>query len=105
VNNDIELTTKTEDRETYLFRLYVAGLTPRSVSAVRNIRTICSKYLEGRSQLEIIDIYQQPHLASEAKIMAIPTLVRISPLPERRFIGDLSITERILAGLDITKGV
>ncbi len=85
----------------YLLRLYVSGMTPNSIRAIENIRQICAEHLEGRYQLEIIDIYRQPIFAKEGQIVAAPTLVKELPPPLRKFIGDLSQTERILLGLDI----
>jgi circadian clock protein KaiB len=87
----------------YVLRLYVAGITPRSARAVENIRRICEEHLAGRYDLEVIDIYQQPTLAEGEQIIAAPTLVRKLPLPLRKFIGDMSNTERILVGLDLKK--
>lgn len=85
----------------YVLRLYVAGKSPKSVNAIANIRKICEENLQGRYQLEVIDLYQQPHLAQEAQIIALPALIRQLPLPLRRIIGDMSNTERVLVGLDI----
>ncbi len=85
----------------YLLRLYVSGMTPKSLRAIENICRICAEHLEGRYTLEIIDIYQQPIFAREGQIVAAPTLVKALPPPLRKFIGDLSQTERILLGLDI----
>jgi circadian clock protein KaiB len=87
--------------ERYVLRLYIAGLTPRSTQAIQNIRKICEEHLEGRYDLEIIDLYQQPVLAEGEQIIAAPTLVKKLPLPLRRFIGDMSNTERILVGMDL----
>jgi len=87
--------------ERYVLRLYVTGMTPRSTRAVENVRTICEEHLHGRYDLEVIDIYQQPTLAKGEQIIAAPTLVKKLPLPLRRFIGDMSQTERILLGLDL----
>jgi len=87
----------------YVLRLYVTGLTPRSVSAVNNLRAICNEYLEGRYDLEVVDIYQQPLLARGEQIIAAPTLVRQLPLPVRRIIGDMSNRERVLLGLDLVR--
>ena len=84
----------------YVLRLYVTGTTPRSVSAIRNIREICDEHLKGAYDLEVIDIYQQPVLAKGEQIIATPTLLKKLPLPLRRFIGDMSNTEQILLGLD-----
>jgi circadian clock protein KaiB len=83
--------------------LYIAGTTPRSSRAVANIRDICKHNLKGRYELEVIDIYQKPALAQGEQIIAAPTLVKQLPLPLRRFIGDLSDTERILVGMDLTE--
>ena len=92
-------TAKTKGQ--YVLRLYVTGATPRSVRAIENIRKICEEHLKGRYELEIVDIYQQPTLAKGEQIIAAPTLIRKLPPPLRRFIGDLSDTERVLLGLDI----
>ncbi len=94
----------TAKRGVYVLRLYVAGKTPRSARAILNIRRICDEHLAGRYELEVVDIYQQPTLAAGEQIIAAPTLVRKRPLPLRRFIGDLSATERILVGLDLVRG-
>jgi circadian clock protein KaiB len=87
----------------YVLRLYVTGLTPRSVCAVNNLRAICDEYLDGRYDLEVIDIYQQPVLAKGEQIIAAPTLVKQLPLPMRRIIGDMSDRERVLLGLDLVR--
>jgi circadian clock protein KaiB len=85
----------------YVLRLYIAGTTSKSVRAVANIKEICSKNLANRFDLEVIDIYQQPGLAKEMQVIAAPTLVKQLPLPLRKFIGDMSNTDRILVGLEI----
>ncbi|MDA3970279.1 MAG: circadian clock KaiB family protein [Desulfobulbaceae bacterium] len=85
----------------YVLRLYVAGATPKSIRAIENIKRICEEHLKGRYDLEVIDIYQQPVLAKGDQIIAVPTLLRKLPPPLRKFIGDLSATERILLGLDL----
>jgi len=87
--------------ERYVLRLFVSGMTPRSTRAVQNVRAICEKHLQGRYDLEVIDIYQQPTLARGEQIIAAPTLVKKSPAPLRYIIGDLSSTERVLRGLDL----
>lgn len=87
----------------YVLRLYVAGLSPLSLRAIENIETLCAEHLPGRYELEIIDIYQQPIYAQEGQIVAAPTLVKELPPPLRKFIGDLSQTESLLAGLDVRK--
>ena len=87
--------------ETYVLRLYVTGMTPRSIRAVENVRAICEEHLQGRYDLEVIDIYQQPTLAEGEQIIAAPTLIKKLPLPLRKVIGDMSSTERVLLGLDL----
>jgi circadian clock protein KaiB len=88
-------------KEKYILRLYVAGLTLRSQTAIKNIKKICEEHLKGRYDLEVIDVYQKPVLAKGEQIIAAPTLIKKLPLPLRRFIGDLSDSERILLGLDL----
>ncbi|MFA5971386.1 MAG: circadian clock KaiB family protein [Lentimicrobiaceae bacterium] len=88
-------------RKEYILRLFVTGILPNSVKAVLNIKAICEKYLNDRYELEIIDIYQQPDLALTEDILAVPVLVKKSPLPEVRMIGDLSNVEKVLNGLGI----
>lgn len=87
----------------YILRLYVAGTTPKSVQAIENITRICEEFLKGRYDLEVVDIYQQPVLAKGDQIIAVPTLIKKLPLPLRKFIGDMSSTERILVGLDLRR--
>jgi circadian clock protein KaiB len=87
--------------EKYLLRLYVAGVTAKSRRAIANLKKICEEYLPGRFEYEVIDIYHQPIFARDGQIVALPTLVKELPPSLRKFIGDLSNTERILAGLDI----
>ena len=89
--------------ERYVLRLYVAGLTPRSRSAIANLRSICDEYLKGRCDLEVVDVFKRPVLAREEQIFATPTLVKRVPAPLRRFIGDLSEREKVLIGLDLVR--
>ena len=89
----------------YVLRLYISGSTPRSARAISNIRKICEEHLEGRYDLEVVDITQHPTLAEGEQIIAAPTLIKELPLPLRRFIGDMSQTERILIGLDLRETV
>jgi circadian clock protein KaiB len=101
-SRDFEKRIKRRPRnENYLLRLYVTGATPRSTRAVVNLKTLCEQYLPGRYTLEVVDVYQQPSRASEEQIICSPTLVKHLPLPLRRFIGDLSNTEKLLLGLDV----
>ncbi len=97
----MEAAAAEEGKARYLLRLYIAGPTVQSTRAVVNIRRICEEHLKGRHDLEILDLIQNPGIASTDQIVAAPTLVRISPPPVRRFIGDLSQTGRILKGLDL----
>src|SRR5678810_335645 len=82
-------------------RLYVAGQTPRSLTAFKNLKDICEEYLKGQYHIEVVDLMENPTLARGDQILAIPTLVRKLPQPIRKIIGDLSNTERVLVGLDI----
>jgi circadian clock protein KaiB len=88
-------------KEKYHLRLFVTGQTPRSVKSVENLKRLCERYLRGRYELEVIDIYQQPALASENQIIAAPTLIKNLPLPLRRLVGDFSNQDRVLLGLDL----
>jgi circadian clock protein KaiB len=88
-------------KECLILRLYVAGMTPQSTRAILDAQKLCNEHLAGRFELEVIDIYQQPVLASEEQIIAVPTLVRHLPKPLRRLVGDLSNSERIMNGLDL----
>jgi circadian clock protein KaiB len=85
----------------YVLRLYITGATPNSTKAIKNIKSICHQHLEGRYNLKIIDIYQQPELAKKDQVIALPLLVKLSPLPIKRLIGNLSDTEKVLKGLDL----
>jgi len=87
--------------ENFRLRLYVAGQTPKSVLAFRNLKLICEEHLQGRYEIEIIDLMQNPQLAQGDQILAVPTLVRRLPEPIKKIIGDLSNTDRVLVGLDL----
>lgn len=89
------------EKERYILRLYVTGTSPQSVRSISNIRKICEEFLKDRYELEVIDLFQHPELASGEQIIAAPTLIKKLPLPLRRIIGDLSGTERVLVGLDL----
>lgn len=84
-----------------LLRLYVAGQSPHSLRAVTNVQRICAEDLGGHYRLEVIDLYQQPHLAQGEQIIALPVLVRRLPAPMRMVIGDMSNTARVLDGLNL----
>lgn len=96
---------KTPNEETnpekWILRLYVAGKTPKSVTAFENLKKICEERLKNKYTIEVIDLLENPKLGQEHQILAIPTLVRKLPVPVRKIIGDLSNTERVLIGLDI----
>jgi circadian clock protein KaiB len=85
----------------HLLRLYVTGTTAGSTRAIQQVRRVCDEHLEGRYDLEVIDIYQLPALAKNDQIIATPTLVKVLPAPLRRLIGDLSNLDRVLFGMDI----
>ena len=87
--------------ESWNLRLYVAGQTPKSVQAFKNLKQICEENLQGRYEIELIDLRENPQLASGDQILALPTLVRRLPEPIKSMIGDLSNTERVLVGLDL----
>ena len=87
--------------KTWKLRLYVAGQTPRSVAAIANLERICKEHLEGRYDVEVIDLLKNPRLARDHQILAVPTLVRQIPDPAKKIIGDLSNVERVLVGLEI----
>ena len=90
-----------EETERWELRLYVAGQTPKSVTAFSNLKRLCEEHLAGRYTIEVIDLMQQPQLAAGDQIVAIPTLIRKLPEPLRRIVGDLSNTERTLVGLQL----
>ena len=90
-------------RAKYILRLYVTGSGSRSMRAVHNLKKLCDEHLPNDYDLEVIDIYKDPQAAREAQIIAVPTLVKKLPEPIRKFVGDLSNTQKILIGLDIYK--
>ena len=95
------MSDRDEGEPSYRLRLFIAGMTPRSQFAIANLQRICDRRLAGRLDLEIVDIYQQPHLAEENQVVAAPTLLKLAPEPVRRIIGDLSNEARVLRGLDL----
>ncbi len=92
---------KAENRAGFVLRLYVSGSTLKSARAIENIKRISEEYLKNGYRLEVVDVYQQPDLAREDQIVAVPTLIRRFPTPLRRLIGDLSNTQNVLLGLDL----
>jgi circadian clock protein KaiB len=89
----------------YKLRLFVTGASPNSLRAITNTKDICETYLKEKYDLEIIDVYQQPLIAQSEQLIALPMLIKKLPLPERRLIGDMSDTDKVLKGLGLkTKG-
>jgi circadian clock protein KaiB len=97
----MELNMEAPGRDRYTLRLYITGTTTRSTLAITNLRKVCEEYLEGRYELEVIDLYKKPALAKGDQIIAAPTLIKKLPLPFRRIIGDMSDKEKVLLGLDV----
>ena len=91
-----------QEKEPYVLKLYITGMTPRSTEAISSIKTICEEHLQGRYSLEVIDIYQHPSLAGDEQIIAVPTLIKRLPEPLRRLVGNLSKEDRVLMGLDLS---
>jgi circadian clock protein KaiB len=86
------------------YQLFVAGPTPRSTRAIANIRALCERYLPGAYQLEVVNLYETPESASSEQIIAAPTCVRRFPLPPKRVVGDMSNSDRVIAGLQLSDG-
>jgi circadian clock protein KaiB len=103
IRSTFERAAESIDTGRYVLKLYVTGNTARSTQAVENLRAICDEYLEGRYDLEVIDIYQQPALLAGEQIVAAPTLVKRFPLPVRRLVGDMSNRRRVIVGLDLVR--
>jgi len=99
-----EVLSRVEEKNSFEFvlRLFITGATPNSIRAVTNIKQICDDHLKGKYSLAVIDVYQQPSIAEEEQLIALPLLVKKQPLPERRMIGDLSNTEKVLQGLGLS---
>ncbi|HEX2967349.1 MAG TPA: circadian clock KaiB family protein [Syntrophorhabdaceae bacterium] len=93
--------TETSDSPEWNLRLYVAGETPKSLTALANLKKICEQHLAGKYRIEVVDLLRNPGLAKGDQILALPTLVRKLPQPVKKIIGDLSNTERVLVGLDL----
>ncbi|HSL89615.1 MAG TPA: circadian clock KaiB family protein [Ignavibacteriaceae bacterium] len=101
VSEMIDIKMSDLDKNRYILRLYITGTTSRSILAITNLKKICDEYLEGRYELEVIDLYKKPSLAKDEQIIAAPTLIKKLPLPFRRIIGDMSNKEKVLLGLDL----
>ena len=96
-----EKPVETVNNDKWVLRLYVAGQTPKALTAFTNLKKICEDQLKGKYSIEVIDLLINPQLGGEDQILALPTLVRKLPVPVRKIIGDLSNTERVLVGLDL----
>jgi circadian clock protein KaiB len=96
-----EKVAKSSNEDPWILRLYVAGQTPKSLTAFANLKRICTDYLGDRYHIEVIDLLENPQLGRGDQILAIPTLVRNLPEPIKKIIGDLSNTEKVLVGLDL----
>ena len=92
-----------QQEKTWDLRLYVAGQTPKSITALANLKRLCEEHLENQYHIEVIDLVRDPQLARKDQILAIPTLVRNLPTPIKKIIGDLSNTEKVLLGLDVVQ--
>lgn len=89
-------------KQVYILRLFITGASPNSSRAIANLKEICEKHLKGNYELEIIDVYQQPLIAQSEQVIALPMLIKMSPSPVRRLIGDMSDTEKVLRGLGLS---
>ena len=96
-NEDKHVQSTTE----YVLRLFITGATPNSIRAITNIKQICEAHLKDRYTLEIVDVYQQEEIAEREQLVALPLLIKKQPVPERRMIGDLSDTQKVLKGLGL----
>ncbi len=92
---------KTSGSDFFILRLYIAGQTPNSVTAIANLKKICEEKLQGKYRIEVVDLLEKPQLAKGDQIIAIPTLVRRLPPPVKKIIGNLSKTESVVVGLDL----
>jgi circadian clock protein KaiB len=93
--------SKTSQSEFFILRLYIAGQTPNSITAITNLKKICEEKLQGKYRIEVVDLLEKPQLAKGDQIIAIPTLVRRLPPPVKKIIGNLSKTESVIVGLDL----
>jgi circadian clock protein KaiB len=101
MHSDSKANNKNEDNDVWNLRLYVAGQTPKSIEAFANLKEICETHLKGKYRIEVIDLVENPELAKNDQILAIPTLVRKLPEPMKKIIGTLANEEKVLVGLEI----
>lgn len=88
-------------KDIYILRLFITGASPNSARAISNMKSICEKYIHGRYELEIIDVYQEPNLVQKEQVIAIPMLIKSFPLPVKRLIGDMSNHDKVLKGIGL----
>ena len=96
-------TSLTQSKPRYVLCLFITGATPNSVRAIENIKKICEEHLKGNYSLEIVDVYQQSDIAKKEQLVALPMLLKKQPLPQKRLIGDLSDTAKVLNALGLRK--
>jgi circadian clock protein KaiB len=101
---DFERASQRHSQQVYRLRLYITGASRSSLQAMLNLKQFCRQYLEGRYELEVIDLYQQPELAHQEQLMVAPTLVKTAPLPVRKLIGTLSNQQEVMRLLDVIAG-
>ncbi len=100
-STSLEGTGTADSGETWDLRLYVTDQSPNSVRAIQNLRRLCEEHVPGRYRIEVVDLRENPRLAADDQILAVPTVVRKLPEPVRKFVGDLSDTEKLLVGLQL----
>jgi circadian clock protein KaiB len=100
-HKEVKNETKGSSTFEYVLRLFISGATPNSLRAIGNIKHICETHIKGKYSLEIIDVYQQGKIAQREQLVALPLLMKKKPLPERKLVGDMSNTEKVLKGLGI----
>ncbi len=100
-NEGFEKALLEQKGDRYVLKLYVAGMSTKSLQAIENLKRICEENLPGKYELDIIDIYQQPIIAKDGRILAAPTLIKELPPPLKKLVGSMSNAERVLVGLDI----
>lgn len=98
---EFEEALKQRNKKKYVLRLFVTGITPRSLEAIEKVRQLCEENMPGRYDLEVVDLYKQPQAAQKDQVFAAPTLVKLLPLPVRKIVGNMKEKEKLLAGLDI----
>lgn len=103
---ELSIVPESEDlpeENTYRLRLFVTGASPNSTRAIINLKQICEAHIKDNYEMEIVDVHQQPLLAQSEQIVALPLLIKLSPGPQRRLIGDMSDTQKVLRGLDLSE--